>query len=780
MSEISTSFCPVCGLRIFQKPEWSNLFVTDYYKVSFKIIGDSILYVLPEGNIAKLDIDIFYAHRQRIVDEVFGGRKYVEIRDFSSISGFPSKKSRLQQVDYLKAMSNQCLGFYGCNSSLLVKSVYNTGLIFNKTSYPIRILDTYKEAIISSLNILAENNLYFKNIDFDTFISKKAWNYENKLTGFSLTVKIISGIVFYTKQKGYFSEIDCPVILNIYEDILSNYLSNKDYYRISDYSEITGVSSKARRMINKSMLELNQKYSSNPRYTFVVGVNIMIKTSMIISAYFARYKINFVESFEKAKEFVEDSLINHERASNELELGYNKTFAIEQKDIDNLARSIGSIAWGSEDEEIESLKIPNDSPLRLVYEAFSLVHDDLRLLRNENEKLKNEIINCEAELEKFNVDKNKFFVNLSSEFRNPLNEIIANSICLPEICNDKSVDFYVKNISKSVSYISNYLDDMSDYSKIQTNDLILNLKPVNVNLLIEDIISNNYVLAKENKNSIQKFLKQGIPKMFLLDEKRLYNILEKLLQYALNNSNEGFVSIETDFVDAGNDSNVLILKLRDTGSVFLQLQHNSMFFDFVQTDNSLNEAKKKINVGILLAVKLINLMDGIIQIENISNTGSAIIIKFHNVSIFDELQMNGFQWEGAIDINPNFRYAKILLVEDDNNRVSFVNEVCKQVKLDVTRVSSIYSIFDELKKTNTNLIILDDSFKDIELSELVFRIKSVVDYEKVKIIVLSDKNNCSIINEINKSLIVDLLVKPISNKILIRTLMRILPFDLSQ
>jgi CheY-like chemotaxis protein len=88
--EIDMGACPVTGLHIVQKPHWTDIPISDKYSVTFQMIGNHILHLLPKGNSATIDVDKLYYHREQVLKEsTIPGVKIVEIKNCKDIFGSP-------------------------------------------------------------------------------------------------------------------------------------------------------------------------------------------------------------------------------------------------------------------------------------------------------------------------------------------------------------------------------------------------------------------------------------------------------------------------------------------------------------------------------------------------------------------------------------------------------------------------------------------------------------------------------------------------------------------
>ena len=96
--------CPVSGLKITRKPEWTDIPLTEGYGVTFELIGDRILHTMPLGFCGDRGVEVLFREKEQMVRRMTGdGRKFVELRDYTGIRGRPNRLARRQMVRGLRA-----------------------------------------------------------------------------------------------------------------------------------------------------------------------------------------------------------------------------------------------------------------------------------------------------------------------------------------------------------------------------------------------------------------------------------------------------------------------------------------------------------------------------------------------------------------------------------------------------------------------------------------------------------------------------------------------------
>ncbi len=149
--------CPVSGLTVSRLPQWTNVILAGDYSVSFILIGTRIILTIPKGNAGQYGIRAMDKKRSEFLKEMgLENQKYVEIKDYSFLSGIPSTESRRQTAALIvkEEEKGDLLGYFGFNSGLFIKMAFNIAVKLYHHTFPIKSVPSYKVAMEKALAIL--------------------------------------------------------------------------------------------------------------------------------------------------------------------------------------------------------------------------------------------------------------------------------------------------------------------------------------------------------------------------------------------------------------------------------------------------------------------------------------------------------------------------------------------------------------------------------------------------------------------------------------------------
>lgn len=210
--------------------------------------------------------------------------------------------------------------------------------------------------------------------------------------------------------------------------------------------------------------------------------------------------------------------------------------------------------------------------------------------------------------------KSEFIANMSHEIRTPLNIIIGFSDLLSksEVESKKQIK-YLQNINNSGKHLLNLTNDIINISKIESGNFKLNNEKIDTELLIMDVISSIKLIS--GRKEINADL---APANVVADKKILTQILYNLLNNAIKfTSDYGKIKIISVL-----EKNKLMVSIEDDGIGIDSKDLNMIFEKFKQVDSSVGRPQQGAGLGLAITKKLVELLNGVIQVESTKGKGS--------------------------------------------------------------------------------------------------------------------------------------------------------------
>jgi signal transduction histidine kinase/ActR/RegA family two-component response regulator len=220
--------------------------------------------------------------------------------------------------------------------------------------------------------------------------------------------------------------------------------------------------------------------------------------------------------------------------------------------------------------------------------------------------------------------KNAFLANMSHEIRTPLNGIIGFSSLLETelaLLENKELFEYASGIQQSGDRLLNLLTNIIDISRIEANDIEVELHPCDVNEIIENVC-DLYVFAANEKGLTFKSKAGDVPKV-VADNANLMRVVNIIIDNAIKYTNSGFVTIATSYI---REKNAVQIRIKDTGVGMDDAYKEYLFDAFRQESLGYGRQYQGAGLGLPLSKRLLDLMHGSIEIQSVRSVGTTVDI----------------------------------------------------------------------------------------------------------------------------------------------------------
>ncbi|MBF0380273.1 MAG: response regulator [Magnetococcales bacterium] len=304
-----------------------------------------------------------------------------------------------------------------------------------------------------------------------------------------------------------------------------------------------------------------------------------------------------------------------------------------------------------------------------------------------------------------NRSKSEFLAIMSHEIRTPLNAILGMGEVARDYCENPAQDRCLEIINRSGHNLKTLIEDILDISYIESGQLNLEEKDVNVYDLTKEALEIHAQHA-ENKGIILKLrITHNTPDIFIGDQKRLRQVLLNLIGNGLKFTEQGEVELRVTHPRP----DVIRFIVKDTGIGIPLEKQKLIFAPFSQGDSSNTRIYGGAGLGLAICTRLVNAMAGKIWVESEFAEGSAFYV---DIPLLLDEQNRKKPHTGNVAMDKDSETvgesSTILLVEDNTDSAIVIQAYLQKTKHKLTLVTNGLQAVAEVQSGKQYSLILMD------------------------------------------------------------------------
>lgn len=234
--------------------------------------------------------------------------------------------------------------------------------------------------------------------------------------------------------------------------------------------------------------------------------------------------------------------------------------------------------------------------------------------------------------EKANQAKTMFLANMSHEIRTPLNAIIGFSEVLKNSLGGKEQG-YSEVIHRSANTLLAIINDILDLSKIESGNIILELRPFDLQDLLQQIVDMYNIRASEKGIRLIYVMDQQVSKRIVGDSLRLQQVISNLLSNAIKfTPHGGSITLSVVMLENYEEKVFVEISVKDTGIGIPKEAQERIFRPFSQADGGVSRNFGGTGLGLTISQKILQAMQSKLELESFPRQGSTFSFK----SFFDK------------------------------------------------------------------------------------------------------------------------------------------------
>ncbi len=376
-----------------------------------------------------------------------------------------------------------------------------------------------------------------------------------------------------------------------------------------------------------------------------------------------------------------------------------------------------------------TLRRLRDQQLRAERDRSDAIHRYESLVNN----LESAVQQRTAELEEqkqaaqdANRAKSTFLASMSHEIRTPMNAILGMAELLAESPLSDQQAQYVSVFQRAGATLLTLINDILDFSKIESGSFHLEKISFDLHAALARSIELLHPKAVAKGLSVTLEIAEETPVNVLGDPNRLQQILLNIVGNAVKFTDRGEVRVVVNPLLAGRPGEIEC-RVIDTGIGIEPAMMNKIFADFTQADASVTRKYGGTGLGLGIAKRLIQWMDGSIKVESEVGRGST----FRFTASF--VTLDGFTPvgnESAPGDAGDLAGHRALILDDDHTNRVILREMLQAMGLEVwdfaNTEEALKSFTSETRSGQPfSLLLLDSRIAEYDGFQAFARLRAV-------------------------------------------------------
>ncbi|WP_432665501.1 histidine kinase N-terminal 7TM domain-containing protein [Wukongibacter baidiensis] len=330
-----------------------------------------------------------------------------------------------------------------------------------------------------------------------------------------------------------------------------------------------------------------------------------------------------------------------------------------------------------------------------------LLHDITEL-----ERIMSEIEASRIKAEEANRLKSIFLANMSHEIRTPMNGVLGMIDIMESSKLEEEQRENLGIIKDSAESLLLIINDILDYSKIESGKMNLEKIEFDVKKLIEHSVKMFTAKASEKKIELVCDIEKEVPEVLIGDSLRIRQIMNNLISNAIKFTLKGTIVVKIKTVRYFNDEVLLRFIVEDSGIGIPSEKRDTLFNSFEQVDSSTTRKYGGTGLGLAIVKKLVELMKGSIEVESAINNGSTFTVEIpfkvqKKAEVIKEIEET---------LEPNIidrRKTTILLAEDNQVNQLIMKKMLQKNGLNVEIAQNGKVVLEKLENEAFDIIFMD-------------------------------------------------------------------------
>ncbi len=320
---------------------------------------------------------------------------------------------------------------------------------------------------------------------------------------------------------------------------------------------------------------------------------------------------------------------------------------------------------------------------------------------------------------------------ITHELRTPLTAITGYAGLMRKDYNTDKIGGYIQNIQQSSDRMREMLNILLSFFRLDNGKEQPNISPCRISAIIHTLETEFMPIAMNKGLALTIHCHKDA--LVQTDKERILQIGNNLLSNAIKFTEEGGVSLTTDYTDG-----VLIITVEDTGTGMTEDEQQRVFGAFERLSNA--AAKDGFGLGLSIVQRIVTMLGGIIRLESDKGKGSRFTVEIPMQTV-EELpeQINQTQ------IHCNHVFHNVIAIDNDEVLLLMLKEMYVQEGIHCDTCTNAAELMEMIRRKEYSLLLTDLNMPEIngfELLELL-RTSNVGNSKTIPVVVTTASGSCS-------------------------------------
>ena len=371
--------------------------------------------------------------------------------------------------------------------------------------------------------------------------------------------------------------------------------------------------------------------------------------------------------------------------------------------------------------------------LLLLLISYIIIHRDAKSIKRYKRKTTDLIGQLEQSVQRNEAliaSRKKAVHTITHELRTPLTAIKGYAELLRKECSKDNNVHFLQSIQQSSNRMRDMLNTLLDFFRLDNGKEQPKMLPCRIST-IAHTLETEFMPVAMNKG-LSLIVKNGNDAVVLTDKERIIQIGNNLLSNAIKFTEEGGVSLATDY-----NNGILTLVVEDTGTGMTKEEQQQVFGAFERLSNA--AAKDGFGLGLAIVHNIVTMLHGTIRLESEKGKGSRFTVEIPTPKAEEvpEKEIQAY-------IHRQDRNLNVIAIDNDEVLLLMLKEMYAQEGIHCDTCTDAAELMEMVRRKEYNLLLTDLNMPHIngfELLELL-RSSNVGNSQTIPVVVATASGSC--------------------------------------